>query len=398
MNGWAASGKYDCHFICVCVLGDPRAYQLSREMSNEMKLTHCVNGFIDNDADMPTYGQLGCRGFIILDAKHKVVSKSTSAFMEVRGLAFEHVESLLDAVCTQQPLPPFCPGEYVELVEPPTGRPDLRGMQGLCVKVEDDMVSFGFLGGPLRGKMMRLPASSLKKLDTEEAGSEDEAVGGCSQGGCGQGSCSSGACSQGICKPQDCNQAGCNQSSCGQAGCSPAACGQGACKQGACNQAGCNQGSCSQGSCGQGECGNGATTLSELDAAFVAASLDLVSVKVPSMDAEHGKCAVAMQRLAEEGSSRALEGVLTCLADHFKHEEELFENFSFGAHKNERFSAKKTHIEDHHRILDKIRRQLVDCTGGVPVEFVRELLQDFHEHTARYDVQYADLLSEKGAR
>ena len=73
------------------VLGDQSAYSLCKEMSRQMKLTHCVpcewahmsgaevNGFVASASDMPTcasrltphefqrYGQLGCQGFIILD-------------------------------------------------------------------------------------------------------------------------------------------------------------------------------------------------------------------------------------------------------------------------------------------------------------------------------------------
>mmetsp|Transcript_37531 Transcript_37531/g.104349 ORF Transcript_37531/g.104349 Transcript_37531/m.104349 type:complete len:357 (-) Transcript_37531:301-1371(-) len=356
MNNWAVSGKYDCHFLCICVLGDRRAYPLAREMSKEMQLTHCVNAFVDNEADMPTYGQLGCKGFIVLDAKHKVVSGMTSAFMEVRGLAFQHVEALLDAISAGKKPPPFCPGEYVTLATPPSGRAELLGAQGVVVKAEDDSVAFGFLSGPYKGKTMNVLMSMVKKLDVDEVGSDDEAPSRCGQDGCGSG--------QG---------AGCNRGEVSQSGCKP-------------------------GGCSQGSCSTGPATLSMLDSEFVSASLNLVSVKVPSMDAEHTECAIALKQLSEEGSLSALENVLSCLAGHFKHEEQLFDQYGFGAHTNERLSAKKTHIEDHQRILSKLRRQLAATSGGVSAEFVREVLQDFHEHTSRYDSQYADPLSEQGAQ
>lgn len=160
---------------------------------------------------------------------------------------------------------------------------------------------------------------------------------------------------------------------------------------------GCSKGDCGSG-CGQGTCNTGGATLSAQDSEFVSASLNLVSVKVPSMDAEHGECADALRQLAEEGSPSSLERVFACLAGHFKHEEELFDQYGFGAHRNERLSAKKTHIEDHQRILGKLQRRLASKAGAVPAEFVREVLQDFHEHTSRYDSQYADVLSEQGAR
>ena len=145
MNSWAASGAYNCHFLCVCVLGDRGAYPLCKQMSTGSKLTHCVNGFIDNQIDGPSYGQLGCQGFIVLDEKHKVVAESTTAFMQYRDLAFDHVEALLDAVCNGRPPPAVCPGELCELVEAPEQRPDLKGAKGLCVKVTGSTIHFGTL-------------------------------------------------------------------------------------------------------------------------------------------------------------------------------------------------------------------------------------------------------------
>lgn len=361
MNSWAAEGKYDCHFLCVCVLGDRSAWPLAREMSNEMQLTHCVNGFVDNEADLPSYGQLGCKGFIVLDAEHQVISKGTSAFMQVRDLAFEHVEALLDAICGQKPLPSLCPGEQVQIIEAPHA--NLMGSTGVCTAFGDGKVKLGLLDGPLRGKLVQLPMSAVRKVGLEDSRSGS----GCATGGCSTGGCNTGGCGTGDAAKCD------GSGNCGAAG----NCGGGS---GAC----------------EGEAGDGAA----LDSDFVAASLDLVSVKVPSMDDEHSECAEALRRLAAERSGAALQAVLACLSSHFNHEEALFEEFGFGAHANERFSAKKTHIEDHHRILEKLQRQLallVEPAATVPTGTIREVLQDFHEHTSRYDVQYADQLSAKGA-
>lgn len=360
MNNWAASGRFDCHFLCVCVVGDEGAYPLAREMSKQMKLMNCVNGFVDSDDDMPTYGQLGCSGFIILDDNHQVVAKSTSSFMQVRDLAFQHVEALLDAVVKKQPLPRICPGEEVVLRDPPASHPHLQGAQGICVKLEADTVGFAFLSGPFRGKMMDVPASTVVKPGSQEK--ELARGGGCGPGGCGPGAC-------------------------GPGGCGPASCDNG-------NKSDCTPGGCSKNGCTPGD----GKTLKDLDAAFVEAALDIQSVKVPSMDAEHDECASAMRRLAEEGSSDALQVVLNCMSEHFRHEEQLFEVHGFGNHKNERLAAKKTHMEDHNRILNKVRQQVTSCNGQVPAGFVRELLQDFDEHTARYDMQYADFLSAKGVQ
>eukprot|EP00931_Biecheleriopsis_adriatica_P065851 TRINITY_DN40310_c0_g1_i1.p1 TRINITY_DN40310_c0_g1~~TRINITY_DN40310_c0_g1_i1.p1 ORF type:complete len:365 (-),score=72.99 TRINITY_DN40310_c0_g1_i1:102-1196(-) len=364
MNSWAAGAKYDCNFLCICVLGDRSAYGLCREMSNQMKLTHCVNAFVAKPDDMPTYGQLGCQGFIVLDKEHKVVSDGTTPFMQVRDLAFQHVEALLGALCSGLPVPDICPGEQAKLVEAPSGSPQLKGAMGICVKINGDEVDFGFMDGPLRGRMMRLPKNIVQRLGPED--DEEEAIPG---GGCPESTLvPARACENDKCSP-------------GSGTCGPS----GACADGTCNP----------GSCGGSGPGSGGY---KVDAGFVQQSLDVASVKVPSMDAEHEECANALRQLVDQMSKTALEAVLKCLSDHFAHEEELLKEFDFGAHVNEKLSARKSHCDDHRRILDKVRRQLAATADAVPAAFVQEVLQEFHEHTSRYDVQYADHLSERGAR
>jgi len=373
MNKWAAAEKYDCNFLCICVLGDRSAVGLSKEMSSQMKLTHCVNAYVANQQDMPSYGQLGCQGFIILDKEHNVVCESTSPFMQFRALAFDHVEALLDSVCAGKPLPEICPGESGVLVDIPEGAPaKLKGARGVCVKLHENTVDFGFMDGPMRGKMMELPKHMVQRVKED---SDDEEMGGSCQPG--------GACGQGSCGP------GIDTSACS--------------KDGSCAKP---AGSCGPGgSCETGSCGNGgykdASAPQKVDGAVLDKCLDLVSVKVPSMDAEHAEIADAFRALAETMSADALEEVLKCMTEHFEHEEALFKEFEFGVHVNEKLSAAKSHADDHKRILGQVHRQLVKlqmAPGAVPAGFVEELLQDFHEHTSRYDVQYAEPLSQKGAK
>merc|ERR1719253_2028482 len=84
---------------------------------------------------MPRWGQLGCNGFIILDgsSKQRIVTKATSPFLQVRGLAFQHVEVLLSALLTGQKLPAVCPGQSVEIFGL-QGSKHLNGMNGVCVE------------------------------------------------------------------------------------------------------------------------------------------------------------------------------------------------------------------------------------------------------------------------
>jgi hypothetical protein len=63
-----------------------------------MELKHCVNSFIADRAQMPRWGQLGCNGFIMLSSgEQRVLEAATSPFMQVRDLAFRHVEAVLDS-------------------------------------------------------------------------------------------------------------------------------------------------------------------------------------------------------------------------------------------------------------------------------------------------------------
>mmetsp|Transcript_80621 Transcript_80621/g.152269 ORF Transcript_80621/g.152269 Transcript_80621/m.152269 type:complete len:338 (+) Transcript_80621:264-1277(+) len=334
MDRWAQSGKYDCNFLCVCVVGDPGASQLSVEFANQLKLQHCVNAFVDNHKDLPEYGQLGCSGFIVMDATHNVVSSATSAFMQVRSLAFAHVEALLDAIVAKRLPPQVCPGEFVRIV---VGEDGLGGACAICLRIEEGgSLLLQVLTGPQQQKKITLAAGQVLKLGVEG----DEEMGG-SLGECGPNECDSEAC-----KP------------------------------------GCN------------DCQAGPEDAQKLEEDFVADMLQLVSVRVASMDAEHAECAQALRGLAAKPSAATLEAVQAALSEHFAHEEALFDEHGFGEHTDMRFSAKRTHIEDHNRLLEKIRQQL-RSQGPVPATFVRGLLQDFHEHTSRYDVQYSDFLSSK---
>ena len=97
MDDWAREHGEYANFICVCVQGaDNGGAQMAQAMGKQMKLRNCVNGFIEHDEHMPSYGQLGCGGFIILDSEHRLVAKKTSAFMEVRELIVSRSNGLLE--------------------------------------------------------------------------------------------------------------------------------------------------------------------------------------------------------------------------------------------------------------------------------------------------------------
>eukprot|EP00939_MAST-03C_sp_MAST-3C-sp1_P004582 g4582.t1 len=94
MNRWQQSYGDAVDFVCISCAGP----SLALEMSKEMELSACTNGYIATRDQMPKWGQLGCNGFIIMDEKLNVVCRKTKAFMEVRNRAFENVKEIVDAM------------------------------------------------------------------------------------------------------------------------------------------------------------------------------------------------------------------------------------------------------------------------------------------------------------
>lgn len=67
---------------------------------------------------------------------------------------------------------------------------------------------------------------------------------------------------------------------------------------------------------------------------------------------------------------------LTCLGEHFAHEEEMFDTYGFGEHVNEKLSAKRSHAAEHRRLLERVQRELDKGSGTVAASFIKELLKD----------------------
>lgn len=99
MDAWAG-GKYSGRVSFVCVSCDgPR---LASRFAQELKLSECTVTYTEDD---PAWGQLGCSGFIVLDGTGHVTCRSTAAYLEDGERAFDHVESLLDALLDGAKLP-----------------------------------------------------------------------------------------------------------------------------------------------------------------------------------------------------------------------------------------------------------------------------------------------------
>ena len=119
MDAWA-SGKYSGRAAFVCVSCD--GAQLASKFVKELKLSKCT---VTVAEDSPAWGQLGCSGFIMLDSDGRVTCRATNPYMEVRERAFDHVESLLDALLDGAKLPAVAKvgADFAEVA--PVAEPDL---------------------------------------------------------------------------------------------------------------------------------------------------------------------------------------------------------------------------------------------------------------------------------
>ena len=103
MDRWALEFAERAAFICVGCAGSSLASTFVRDLKlKHTSVTYCAG------SDMPSWGQLGCGGFIVLDGAGKVAHAKTSAFMQVRDLAFRHVA--LPRLHPRTPTPPHTRG------------------------------------------------------------------------------------------------------------------------------------------------------------------------------------------------------------------------------------------------------------------------------------------------
>lgn len=147
---------------------------MATSMGSRSKLSKARNGFIELQSSMPKWGQLGCNGFIVFNSgQQQVVSAKTSAFMQVRDLAFRHVESIVDALIAGLSAPAVCPGQFLRL----TGLQkavDLNGQDAICLSALD---ASGRCAVQIlkSGRKLTVKPSNLEVLeDGQSEGSEDE--------------------------------------------------------------------------------------------------------------------------------------------------------------------------------------------------------------------------------
>ena len=310
---------------------------------DELSLQHCTVGYIARQSEMPRWGQLGCNGLIVIDAAQQIVCPATTAFMQLRGLAFRHVEALLDAllegeekgeeggvggVARRAVMPKACPGEMVRL---DTENPAMRGRVGVVMDTPGPMGvplderrstvcllgegkggrgGRGGQGGDAPPRQVRvLPekltviGTQVRPLTQEDAARVEWARRALEGRGGGSGGSGSGS---------------------GSGGGSRALTGES--KGGGCCGGGGGGGG---GGCGSCACGDQSPSSSPSPSSSAVGKIR--SVKVEEMDREHEECALALEGLARDRNAASLEVVLDVYRRHFNHEEVLLDTTIYAA-------------------------------------------------------------------
>jgi len=156
MDGWARDPNFKhVSFFCICVedtLVSRRLTALS--FIQDLRLEHTNIGYFVRDDEMPTFGQLGCQGFIVANPDGKVIVASSPPWLQYRANALYWMTNLFSSLGGDKKV------------------------------VKED-----------KSGTMPLP----KPETTETSGNKQ-----CDDGGCNARDCSSSSCSKSACSEQKC--------------------------------------------------------------------------------------------------------------------------------------------------------------------------------------------------
>lgn len=85
------------NFLMVCLELGQRGRRTAQEFGRRFQLPSAViNGYVEQGRELPSFGQLGCQGFIVLGPHGEfAVQRTVPCYLEASQKAFEAVESLL---------------------------------------------------------------------------------------------------------------------------------------------------------------------------------------------------------------------------------------------------------------------------------------------------------------
>jgi len=342
------------NFVMVCVVPGP---SLAVTYARRYRIKNVTNSYIEREADMPRFGQLGCQGFIMFNGDGRVHIDATMRFLDVDTKAFHDVEFQLRFLLSQTQTRPSLEGQMVELVRLVNAR-RLNGKVGVVSGFDSKEQRYQVrVGGGSKSQGVRpVNIVPLGGMGLERAQKKQKVGGAC-------GTCTpiqNNTCETSVKQPENACSENNNQ-----------------------NNFDCQGSNCS-----------GPTPKPSL--------LEIESVGVAEMDDEHDECIQALENVINSRDhdvfSQNLLKAKEVISEHFAHEEALFVETGFDD--GGKFSKTKSHREDHGKILQSIDNELNRClrikeegkeSGKVLSEdFVSSILSRLVQHTARYDSQYSD--------
>jgi hypothetical protein len=310
---------------------------------------------------MPRWGQLGCNGFIVLDGQKRVVSRQTAAFLQMRGLAFQHVEAILDALLAGSAPPMVCPAQCVALegVEDPKKR-GLRGVALDATNPDDGKNTVFLLSGSGGGSMVRVASTKLRVLPGNAIEISPRQLAALEQA-----RAVALAARRQAAAPAGAPGAGGASASKDDSGC-----------EGNSEQAPALRKRNAQGESKAGEGGAEGDAAGDATADVALGPVRVASVLNAELDRQHEECAAALEELASQRSTCALDAALRAIRRHFEYEERLLDQHLYhdlckegggGGDGFNGFSAdasmRTSHFADHTRIISTMEEKLAELQG-----------------------------------
>lgn len=301
MEMWARSSLGEhADFICACVDDDKN---VAVNFERMFKFTSVINGVIMRRQDMPTYGQLGCSGFIVVGADGSCVSKKTKSFLDYNEKAFRDAENIMltaleDAgidlnAASSSARNLYSNGQKLSL-EGITSNPSLNGTIVTVIEFDITKGRFHVMLNDGSNKKISVMPCCLAPIDDK-------------------------ASTPGIEKIHP---------------------------------------------------------------------PDLVGSEL--IDGEHSECTASINKCLSNSTYENLIVVLSCLENHFQHEESLAQVSGFGDSKDE-FLPMHGHSKDHERILNLIRTKTNVFTqehSDVNMSIIRNVASAFLDHARNFDTLF----------
>lgn len=318
-------------------------YTMAKQFSQMFNFQNVINGFFLPDK-MPTFGQLGCSGFIVAEiSSGKVIHKATPALMQHGSPAFSWVEKMFHTLVPTLPAAKESPpADAIRVqVEGLKSQPSLNGMKGYLIR-KDESNPQRFIVLLDNGQQVSLKPANFNDVDPEDEevqNNDAHAIESKAADGSSSTACASGG---------DCS----------------------ACTTG-----------CSK------------DVLSDL-IALVTPKLGFALI-----DEEHQECDDALAELLQVKTVDKLVKFRVAVNKHFQHEEALMQEADFGGAKQSiatgnNLSAYVGHVSDHKSIMSLLEsvEEEYKVTGEAFVcrDSLVQVAQRFKSHIEKYDMLYHD--------